>query len=481
MFSSTQGLAPVSLKHHGILLHIKHAVSSSPVCTVTIPDVSMTVLSLKKLLEGLSSTPATHQQLLTENGQALQDMQTLSGIDAGLGEASLFLVNLPAQPGELIDAIRSDGTDSLVRYLLKAAGEINGVDRSGRTALHFAVEAKRADLCRQLLEHEGFTCVDAIAGPSSTAFQEAREAAFAQRNWGLEDVDGPIGTVLQVAIENECLEICKILLESNRFSAVNEKCWFIYGRCYAMDAYISSEATVLHLAACRGHAQICSLLLGSPRFTEVNARDSVGSSALHLAVSMLHEDICSVLLADPRVDADVNDNVGTTPFDVGILCARDSPTHLLSDFGCDKSVCRRKAVGVCEVFIECDRWQPSHGRQAARDSILKALQDIKHSELTGLDQPRTWVDDVDSVCDAEDSELNEKHLRAEQRARSRRQEAKRRNDQEKAVERQRHYERRHGPLHRDQKKVDGGQLKARGARQKKANAGRAVLNMAFNF
>jgi len=397
------------------------------------------------------------------------------------GEASLLLVSLPAQPGDLVNAICSGGSDILVRYLLRSAEDVNGTDRAGRTALHLAVEQKRADLCKLLLEHERFTRADATAGMGSgIAYEQAREAAFAQHNFDLEGIDGSIGTALQVAVESACPEICKLLLESSRFTAVNERCWFLFGRCYETETYIRSEATVLHLAASRGHTQICLMLLESPRFTAVNAKDSLGNTALHLGVSMLHEDTCNALAAHPAVDADVKDNVGFTAFEVGIVCTRDHEAHrmhVLSDFGCDKFECRHWAIGVCKVLLACDRCQPPHEKQA---ELNKAFGDLSRDEAFS-DRRRASKEDEDDGCGsaAQGSSASMKEMQAEQRERSRRQDAKRRDAQEQAVERRLRAERRHGQ--RSSQRQGHGQKNAGGCRQKKANAGRALMAMAFSF
>merc|ERR1719291_862049 len=93
---------------------------------------------------------------------------------------------------------------------------------------------------------------------------------------------------------------------------------------------------------------------------------------------MLHEETTNVLLAHPSVDVDFKDDVGFTAFRVGVICTLPHKfhyVHALSDFGCEKTECRQKAVNLCKTLLACGRCKPPPEEirelEAAADMILK--------------------------------------------------------------------------------------------------------------
>merc|ERR1711988_1557045 len=111
--------------------------------------------------------------------------------------------------------------------------------------------------CKKLLENEEFTCVNAVCG-------------YHSRTNHL--------TALQIAIYQENMEIVRLLLGSDRFTALD----FI---CPAFKPNRTGGATgrvnALLQAVSQGKPEIVRLILQEPRFTGHDTLDDRGGSVLH--------------------------------------------------------------------------------------------------------------------------------------------------------------------------------------------------------
>eukprot|EP00754_Rhynchopus_humris_P007129 Rhum_TRINITY_DN13341_c0_g3::Rhum_TRINITY_DN13341_c0_g3_i1::g.58849::m.58849 len=142
----------------------------------------------------------------------------------------------------------------------------DATDQDGDTALHWAVSADNAQLCKLLLDS------GCAKNPKNT--------------------DGY--TPLHRAVSTRRLEVCKLLLDAGCATSERSRC----------------SETPLHIAISRNATEYVNLLLGAG--CEQNARDGDGDTPLHLAVYQNNLENCKLLL-DADCQKDAKNDRGRTP------------------------------------------------------------------------------------------------------------------------------------------------------------------------
>lgn len=256
-------------------LVVRH--SGRPCCRMWVEEGrAATAWQLKVRLRSLLGVPCEYQRLMCGGAEAWDDTRPLNlsfsrpsssgpdGEDAGSEAAFLDLVvhrqarlpNFLARHGFSNLASRDSAgrtpfhlaaelgdREVCAEILLEASNaDVNAVDGSGETVLHFAARHRRGDIGMALLIAD-FDQVNARNDAGATALHLA--AAYGSKN------------------------LCKALLDCSRFHEANAR--DDHGR------------TALHNAAANGHAEVCRLLLEHAAFTERAAEDTTGLSALDVA------------------------------------------------------------------------------------------------------------------------------------------------------------------------------------------------------
>jgi len=200
-------------------------------------------------------------------------------------------------------------------------------------------------------------------------------------------------TVLHDAVRSASLEMCRSLLDSPRFTAVDAR--FEMGeivRCYAEFTYM--DATALHLAAATAQTEICKLLLEDKR-VNINAKSRAGYTALHFAVAQRNLQTCQTLLQFNEYDVNAVDGVGMSALELAVACCfpenEKYELHDLTDDGrCWSSShrlnCREEAERVCELLM-----------QSARCNTNTQLQRRLQYAKSQLESDRLWHTRILSV------------------------------------------------------------------------------------
>jgi len=173
--------------------------------------------------------------------------------------------------------------------------DINWADSEGTTALHRAAFHFQPGVASVLLDAERFTETNAITSYGWSALH----AAVPQKPPGSDEQENII----------QAYDVCKLLLEHPRFTAVNLR-------------DTECGLSVLDKAAYSGHANICALFLGSGRFTEVSSTDSAGRTALHQMAAFTGGlppqcvlDVCRTIISDGRIDLHKKDKWGDAAYE----------------------------------------------------------------------------------------------------------------------------------------------------------------------
>lgn len=158
------------------------------------------------------------------------------------------------------------GDEALVSLLLSQGAQVNGTDRSNRTALMYAVSAGHANVVRLLVDRRGIDLAltddsecDALSYAAKAGYREVcRLLLFA----GAPRSTDKYGSALYVAAKHGHSAICKLLIRSG----------------FDVDVVGGRGKTPLMVAAKAGHFECCQLLLESG--ASIHALDENGQNVL---------------------------------------------------------------------------------------------------------------------------------------------------------------------------------------------------------
>lgn len=244
-----------------IYLEVLNPLSSTLLAQVQVAT-DLHIKELKQELEQQTQVPAKYQQLMLDTRE-LKDTQTLSELELVSG-ATLSLVRREPAEASVKDVPENKLSDLvLMRYLLDHGKFVNSTRGDGMTILHLAAKRGHADLCRIILEQDRFMEVNALDHYGSTALHHAAENGHAQ--------------------------VCSVILQNERFTALNEqdghKRW--------------GGQTALHCAAEQGHVNVCQIILEDPQ-CDVHVLDKLGKSAFEYAARHGYDEVCNLFLQDCR-------------------------------------------------------------------------------------------------------------------------------------------------------------------------------------
>lgn len=231
--------------------------------------------------------------------------------------------------GELRSAVESGNEPRALRLVRSACErDVNALDGSGRSALHYAAARNFESVCRELLSRVDFCRGGDYDEAGCTALHHAAANGHADLCWTMldhpyvskatgVDVKGKLSP-LHCAAGNGHACVCRALLEHPGF----------LGSAIRSD---TAGLNALHVAARAGHANACSELLNNGRFAGVNELCEDGLSALHLAAMGGHADVCRTLMHHPRFRvASARTRTGQTAADVAVGRARQALERVAS-------------------------------------------------------------------------------------------------------------------------------------------------------
>ncbi|XP_065559577.1 putative ankyrin repeat protein RF_0381 [Artemia franciscana] len=168
-------------------------------------------------------------------------------------------------------------------------------DRKEYTALHYAAERGRLDICQLLLNNRGDPNIQDFLKRTALHFAALRgtldvcQLLLSNRaDPNIKDLNKK--TALHYAAAIGTLDVCQLLLSNGADLNLKD----------------SSKQTALHYAAKKGTLDVCQLLLSN--WADPNLKDSSKKTALHYAAEEGTLDICQLLLskgADPNVEGSV--------------------------------------------------------------------------------------------------------------------------------------------------------------------------------
>ncbi|CAE7674828.1 NFKB1 [Symbiodinium sp. CCMP2456] len=268
-----------------VFADVRWAMTGAPIRELLV-DAGTRVSELKETLEQPARTPARFLELLCD-GAVLSDDACASYSFARSEHVELLV--LRKEPPRLLDFLlsadlRSESETQAAKscieakYILEAAGCMvnerdvrreEGLGYLGLcfwdcfdlcTPLHYAAALGQAFVCQALLDHPAFSAADALA-----------------------DVGLPCA------------------------------CY-----CCLPELLGLESVTALHTAILWHNEEICSLLLDHNRFTAVATANAAGQTALHLAVLVKSREVAQMVLADGRVDMNAQTNEGNTALQLAL-------------------------------------------------------------------------------------------------------------------------------------------------------------------
>ncbi|CAG9948631.1 unnamed protein product [Clonostachys rosea f. rosea IK726] len=221
----------------------------------------------------------------------------------------------------VIDAISVGSTDGL-RQLLSQENINANEHHRGQTPLIMAVQNRRTDMVRILLEHPSIDINKTLTCESYN--DEAHIRTAESTTWSytptLVQVNGPGPTPLFIACRKGYLEVVSLLIQHPRINlkmsddrsrtALWWAAWGGNSEVFTLllktcGEYINTSDfegwTALHVAVNWGHGAIFDILMGCAEL-DPNAVNQNGWTALHLAVDRGREAIVLKLLKHPKID-----------------------------------------------------------------------------------------------------------------------------------------------------------------------------------
>ncbi|KAH7258026.1 ankyrin repeat-containing domain protein, partial [Fusarium tricinctum] len=254
-----------------------------------------------------------------------------------------------------------DGTDKIVRNLLKAGAEINKQARDGSRPIHCAAESGAVETLRTLAEAGAI--VDSLDVMGKTplmlaalgAHKDAVEVLIGEYHVDKETPDGAGWRPLHCAVWAGRYDMVKLLIEE-----------------YGVDRESQTKVgwTPLFVAAAidRGLALVRPLM--EHQGIDVDARDVDGRTALMTAIRMGMEGTMRMLVLELGADVNARDNQGQTPLHNAMKLSANhaavSAEVLLGELGAD--VHARSRRGDTPLHIAA--------RQGHREVMLKLIQEF---------------------------------------------------------------------------------------------------------
>jgi len=296
-----------------------------------------------------------------------------------LGSERFTAMDVDDRVNPLHDAVGGENAATEVELLLASnrlsAEQVNAADWFGANALHTAATVNAAAAASALLASSIFTdsSVNACVSGQHRDWQARADTVQANlfRLHG-ECKDQEIlpesgFNALHCAAFRGSLDAARVLLESPRFTAVNDA--VVVEGCASEDPVCKHHGcNSLHIACGRGHLQVASLLLHSGcRFTAADAKNPNGKTVLHYAVASANPDLVRLLLTMPPshgLDPDAQSATGQTALHTAILLGYEDIAVALLQHEGFAAVETRDSAG-----------------QSASDLALRSLPDSKVTRL----------------------------------------------------------------------------------------------------
>ncbi|CAE7836428.1 ANK3 [Symbiodinium sp. CCMP2592] len=253
-------------------------------------DAGTRVSELKEELEQSTGTPARFLDLICD-GAVLPDDACASYSFARSGHVELLVLR-KKEPPRLLD------------FLLSA--------ELGEGETRETQPAKQRDLNEaKYIEAKYIVEASAFMLNERDVRREEEEEGLSLCFWDCFDQCTPLhyGAAVGQAF------VCQALLDHPAFRSADALADVgVPPGCYCCSAELegAESVTALHTAILWHHKEICSLLLNHSRFTAVATANAAGQTALHLAVLGMSAEMVQMVLADGRVDFNAHTNEGHT-------------------------------------------------------------------------------------------------------------------------------------------------------------------------
>lgn len=220
-------------------------------------------------------------------------------------------------------AVINEWDDLLQAALTRAKGNVNAIDHSGKTGLHYAAQLSLHKIVRQLLRHGASARIQDVAGRTAVHTAAVEGSADALRplilesDFDLDDADEQKRSLVHWAASCDWDYLMKMVLE---IPDIDPKKRDYHGR------------NASHVAALCGCPNVLRTLMEYDAFDATDT-DAFGNTSLHLAARGQSLTAVEVLLPHFHVHKDRINRWGQTARDVAIVYGSHDVEASLGDAG----------------------------------------------------------------------------------------------------------------------------------------------------